>query len=233
MRILSLIAVMVLFVSSLAAPSRADMVDDCNQDYDRGLSIGGCTAVIRSGQWQGKELAPAYNSRGVAYYLSGYTAQAIEDFNQALRLDPGLVLAYNSRGSVYYDLGDYAQAIENLDQALRLDPGYALAYYNRGNAYRAVGDHARAIEDFDQALLLDPGDDEAYDNRAQSRCLLGMIEASLDDRMQAIRLGATTAKVYQQILLIDGFYKGTIDGNFGAASQQALREWTAAGCPEN
>ena len=55
------------------------------------------------------------------------TAQAIEDLDQALRLDPVLVLACNSRGSVYYDVGDYARAIENFDHALRLDPGYALA----------------------------------------------------------------------------------------------------------
>ena len=47
MRIFSLIAVMVLFVSSLAAPAWAGMVEDCNQDYDRGLSIGGCTPVGR------------------------------------------------------------------------------------------------------------------------------------------------------------------------------------------
>jgi len=128
--------------------------------------------------------------------MIGKTAQAIEDFDQALRLDPGLALAYNSRGSVYYDLGDYGRAIENFDQALRLDPG----------------------------------DDEAYDNRAESRCLLGMIEASLDDRMQAIRLGASTAEAYQLILLVAGFYKGAIDGDFGPAAQQALRDWTVAGC---
>ncbi len=56
MRILSLIAVVVL-VSALAAPARAGMEEDCEQEYDWDLKISGCTAVIRSGQWQGKDLA--------------------------------------------------------------------------------------------------------------------------------------------------------------------------------
>jgi len=30
-----------------------------------------------------------------------------------------------------------------------------------------------------------------------------------------------------------GFYKDAIDGDFGPAAQQALREWTAAHCPDD
>ena len=62
MRFISLIAV-VLFVSSLAAPARAGMVEDCGQEHDLDLQISGCTAAIRSGQWQGKNLAAAYSNR--------------------------------------------------------------------------------------------------------------------------------------------------------------------------
>ena len=47
----------------------------------------------------------------------------------------------------------------------------------------------------------------------------------------AVRMGASTAEAYQLILLVAGFYKGAIDGDFGSASQQALRDWTTAGCP--
>ena len=61
MRIFSLIAV-VLFVSSLGAPARAGMVEDCKQDRDTDLRIDGCKAVIGSGQLQGKELTRADTS---------------------------------------------------------------------------------------------------------------------------------------------------------------------------
>ena len=82
MRILSLIA-MVVLVSSLAAPARAGMVEDCEQDRDKELRIGGCTAAIGSGQWEGKDLAWAYTNRGAAYRDIDDAVQAIEDFDQA------------------------------------------------------------------------------------------------------------------------------------------------------
>ncbi len=230
MRILSMIA-LVLFVCSLAAPVQAGIVEDCEQERDPDRSIRGCTAVIRSGEFSGRNLANAYGNRGYAYAALGEHRRAIEDYDQVLRLDPGLAIAYNSRGIAYNNLGEYARAIENYDQALLLDPRSAEAYYNRGNAYANLGDAARAIEDYDQALRLDPGLADAYNNRANARCHLGQVEASLDDRIQMLRLGVLTAKDAQRHLRDQGFYKGAIDGDFGPASRKALRGWTTAGCP--
>ena len=137
MRILSLIT-LVLFVSSLAAPARAGMVEDCSQELDRGLGISGCTAVIRSGQYSGKNLAAAYSNRGGAYFSLGDHARAIEDYDQALRLDPDDTVAYSNRGRAYDNLGEYRRAIQDYDQALRLDPGNAYAYTSRGAAYQVI-----------------------------------------------------------------------------------------------
>ena len=64
------------------------MAEDCDQQYDWDLKISGCTAVIRSGQWQGKGLVWAYNDRCYAYNFVGRYDRAIEDCNQALRLNP-------------------------------------------------------------------------------------------------------------------------------------------------
>ena len=85
MRIFSLIAV-VLLVSSLAAPARAGKAGVCVQDSDLDLSIGGCIAVICSGQYSGRKLAVAYYNRGLAYSRLDNTARAIEDYNEVLRI---------------------------------------------------------------------------------------------------------------------------------------------------
>ena len=199
MRHTAILAAALAALLALAAPARAGMVEDCVQGRDPDLTISGCTAVIRSGQYSGRNLVVAYYSRGLAYHRLGDPARGIEDFDRAIRLDPGLAIPYNDRGAAYHKLGEHARAIEDYDQALRLNPGFAIA----------------------------------YDNRAIARCRLGQVEASVSDRMQAIRLGAFTAKDVQSYLRDRGFYKGAIDGNFGPASQQALRDWTAAGCPQN
>ena len=227
------LAALLALAACTAGMMKAGMVEDCAQERDPGLGISGCTAVIHSGQWQGKDLAWAYYNRGNAYYSLGDYARAIEDHDEALRLDPGNALFYSNRGSAYDELGEYRRAIEDYDEALRINPGYLDAYNNRGVAYDHLGEYARAIEDFDQALRLDPGDASYYNNRAFARCHLGQVEASLDDWMQVVRLGAgaPAAEELQRFMRDVGFYKGAINGDFGPSSQRALREWTVAGCP--
>jgi hypothetical protein len=85
MRSFSLIAV-VLLVSSLAAPARASKAGVCVPDSDLDLSIGGCIAVICSGQYPGRDLAVAYYNRGLAYRRLDDAARTIEDDNEALRI---------------------------------------------------------------------------------------------------------------------------------------------------
>ena len=64
---------------------------------------------------------------------------AIEDYDEAIRLNPQYADAYNKRGIAYGDLGQYERAIEDWDEAIRLDPQYGNAYYNRGIAYGYLG----------------------------------------------------------------------------------------------
>jgi len=178
-------------LAALLAPTasaRAGMEEDCMQVHDLDTKVSGCTAVIRSGQWQGKELAWAYNNRGLAYTYLGNPARAIEDYDQALRLDPGLAVAYLGRGVVYRNLGEHARAIEDYDEALRLDPDDAAAYRNRGIAYGTLGEYRRAIEDFDQALRLDAGFASAYNSRGFAYYKLGELTRAIEDYDEALRL---------------------------------------------
>ena len=63
---------------------------------------------------------------------------ATEEFDEAIRLDPGNANAYTNRGFAYNQLGMYQRAIEDLDDAIRLDPDRAEAYNNRAFSYYNV-----------------------------------------------------------------------------------------------
>ena len=65
--------------------------------------------------------------------------RAIEDYTEAIRLDPELAVAYSNRGLAYDELGQMERAVADFDEAIRLDPQLALAYHNRGNAYYKTG----------------------------------------------------------------------------------------------
>ena len=219
----SSLSVVVLFLSSLATPTRAGMWEDCNQTGDPNLRIRGCTIAILSGQYSGKDLATVYFNRANAARRFGEYRLAIEDYGQALRLDPGYATAYNNRANAYSELGNGRRAIEDYDRALRLDPGDAIAYSNRGAVYRKLGEYRRAIDDYDQALRIDPGYSDAYHNRGIANKSLGRYDRAAEDWEQAIRIdGASRAKWWQSYMKGKGHYAGALDGILGPGTRRAL-----------
>ena len=110
---------------------------------------------LRPGDQAQSEHAIAFNNRGTAYNDKGQYDRAIQDFDQAIRLDPNYALAFNNRGIAYDDKGQYDRAIQDYDQAIKLDPNYASLQQPR-HAYDDKGQYDRAIQDYDQAIKLDP-----------------------------------------------------------------------------
>ncbi len=93
---------------------------------------------------------------GIAFYDAGKYKEAIEAYNNAIRLDPNYAIAYNNRGNAYRDLKEYTKAIKDYNRAIDLNPRYAYAYYERGLICYYLNDYQRAVQDFDYALQLDP-----------------------------------------------------------------------------
>ncbi|MCA9907957.1 MAG: tetratricopeptide repeat protein [Anaerolineae bacterium] len=81
---------------------------------------------------------------------------AIEDYTQAIRLNPKFADAYINRGAVHHDKGDLNGALADFDEAIHLDPKYAIAYNNRGTVRKDKGDLDGAIADYNEALRLNP-----------------------------------------------------------------------------
>jgi len=119
--------------------------------------IDGCTAVIRSGHEPLDKLATAFDNRGVAYRLRGEYDRALQDYEQALQLNPSNANAYNNRGIIYRIKGEYGRAIADYDEAIWLRKGdFPAAYYNRALAYADKGVFEQSLRDFDVVMRFDP-----------------------------------------------------------------------------
>ena len=79
--------------------------------------ITGCTAMIRSHDWTGSTLAGIYYNRANAYFDLGQFAEAIHDFDAAIRLRPGYQAALKNRGLTKIKMGDNAGGQADLDAA--------------------------------------------------------------------------------------------------------------------
>jgi tetratricopeptide (TPR) repeat protein len=190
MRVLP-IAVMTALVGvcavTLLAQTREEDWKQC-VSHDPDLSITGCTPLIQSGQETGAKLAKAFYNRGNAYLRKREYDRAIQDDDEAIRLDPSNALALNSRGIAHKDKGEYDRAIQDYDEAIRLNPSYASAFNNRGIVYVDKGEYDRAIQDYGEAIRLDPSFASAFNNRGAAYDAIGDYDRAIQNFDEAIEL---------------------------------------------
>jgi tetratricopeptide (TPR) repeat protein len=140
--------------------------------------------------------AVAYTHRGLAYSEARENNRAIQDFTQAIRLDPDYAPAYNDRGVAYKDIGEFDRAIEDYTHAIGMYPRYAKAFANRGIAYKNKGENGHAIEDYTRAITLDPKFAPAYNNRGVAYNSQGDHVRAIEDFNQAIMLNPEYTMAY-------------------------------------
>jgi tetratricopeptide (TPR) repeat protein len=184
------------------------------------MMIDGCTALIRSGRYSGRNLAVAFTNRGSAYDDKRDEERAIADHDQAIKIDPRLHLAFNNRANAYGRKGDIDRAIADYDQAIRINPKFFQAYNNRGTTYRDERrDFDRALADYDAAIRINPRFADAYNNRGLAYDHKGDRDRALAEYSSAIRVDPKYALAYNNRGLIHydrGEYDDAI-ADFGAA----------------
>jgi tetratricopeptide (TPR) repeat protein len=123
--------------------------------HDAGLSQEGVISLSKA-----LELNPNYYdaniNRGLAYIDFGKYAEALADFNQALKFSNNPT-AYSGRGTAYYGLGRYDDAIADLELATRMMPNRPHAYCVLALAYFKVGRYQDTIDTADTLNQIAPG----------------------------------------------------------------------------
>jgi lipoprotein NlpI len=154
--------------------------------------IDGCSAIIKAARDRSEKLAEAFNNRGIGYRLKGDYDRAIQDYDQAIKLNPKFAVAYNDRGVAHEHKNEYDRAISDYDQAIKLKP-WAEVYFNRGNAQLGKSHYDRAIDDYNRAIKLKPDFAAAFDNRCWARAVVGILKPALADCNEALRLRPNNA----------------------------------------
>ncbi len=124
-------------------------------------------------------------------------SDALTNYNDAIRLDPGYAQAYYSRAVYKTNQGNITGAIDDYTAAVAADPQMAFAYANRANLYDDLGKLEAALEDYDTAIRLDPLYYHAYYNRAYAyRWYLNDPASALPDYEMAVKLRPSSAPAH-------------------------------------
>ena len=170
----------------LTAPAYADLMEGC-AGPDVAMKISACSALIKAGKLPDGPMALAYNHRGMALVISGDQELAIEDFGEAIRLDPKFTDAYSNRGHAHLFLAQFDAALRDFNQAIKLDPN-ADAYTARATVHILTGALKLAHDDLTEAVLLDPKNIHSLANRAMVNRMMGNIFAAIADYNAVLKL---------------------------------------------
>jgi tetratricopeptide (TPR) repeat protein len=134
-----------------------------------------CSAVIQRGG-DNETLAVAHANRGNSFLRRGQNERAIQDYDEAIKLDPRFVDAYRNRGAAWFGTAAYDKALADYDAAIRLDPREAGGWADRCSVFALTGKAQEAKADCDKALDLDPQHVEAQAWRTLVNLQLGKVD---------------------------------------------------------
>lgn len=109
--------------------------------------------------------------RGIIAYREGRTEDAIQDLENAVRLNAGSTEAFFTLGNAYARLGNHERAVKAFQLCAILMPESSEPHSNMANSYMALGNYASAVKEFEVALRLNPNDRVAQSNLPVARML--------------------------------------------------------------
>jgi Tfp pilus assembly protein PilF len=105
---------------------------------------------------------PAHNNLGTLRLREGRFKEAMEQFQEVLRIYPQLEEAHNNLGNALLQLGRRPEAIEQYEAAIHLNPSYSSPRFNLAAALTQAGRIPEAMAQYRALLEVDPNDAESH-----------------------------------------------------------------------
>jgi tetratricopeptide (TPR) repeat protein len=96
--------------------------------------------------------AASNNKLGMVFLTRNLYNEAMDQFKNAIELDPEFVEPYNNLGYVLLKQKLYQDAIDAFSSGIKIDGEYADLHYNLGYAYVHTQKYGEAIQEFNKAI---------------------------------------------------------------------------------
>ncbi len=138
--------------------------------------------------------ARLHNVRGNVRFDKGDSQGALDDFAEAIRLEPGGAVPYSNAGYVLYANGRYPEALKAYEDALQRSPGTPDYLEAHAAVLAALNRLEEAEADLDRVIAARP-DGPAYSNRGAMRSKRGRYAEAFEDYERALKLAPNDAGV--------------------------------------
>ena len=141
----------------------------------------------------------AYNNLG--FYLNGQgrTVEALENYRQALKINPAYEDALNNLGYALAGQKKYLEAIPLYEAALRVRPNHVEVHNNLGNALSETGKIDEAITHYLVVLRQQPDHADAHNNLGIALAMQGKLDEAVPHFLAAIRSNPKYASAHSNL----------------------------------
>jgi tetratricopeptide (TPR) repeat protein len=129
-------------------------------------------------------------NRGTCREKTGQQELALQDYDESLRLNPGLGFTHMKKGILLSNRQQYAPAVVHMEQAIQLGEKPVRMYLDLGDAYYHLQQYAKSEAALTQYLSTEQSSPFAWNLRGLTRLQQQQWEPALADFNQAVRLDA-------------------------------------------
>ena len=129
----------------------AGVYTDC-MDGKLGQRIASCSAVIEDPATTALDLEQALEIRSADLLIAKRFAEAMQDLDRALQLNPQSATALNGRAWSLYRWKNTAEGMDDVNASLRVNGAYAAAWDTRAHLYQLLGQFDRAFTEYEAAV---------------------------------------------------------------------------------
>src|SRR5712692_9006991 len=147
--------------------------------------------VIGAGQVSARSTPSSGNVRekcqeGDQLLRQQHYSQALQAYEEALRIDPRNFHAWNGKGTALYHQGNYKKALEAYQRATEIDPESAVVWISAGLALNRLQRYQQALVHFERALTIEPHNVAAWNGKAGAQLDMNMPSEALTSYEQAL-----------------------------------------------
>ncbi len=143
--------------------------------------------------------AIAHTDLGLALAGRGHFDKAIEQYHQALDINPDNIRALNDLGLALVSRGQVTEAIAHYRRALEIKPDYMQAHSDLGIALIRCGQVDKAIDHFRTALEIEPDCVDAHYNLGLALAGRGQVDEAIDHFRKAVALKPDFAEAHNDL----------------------------------
>jgi len=140
-----------------------------------------------------------HKNLGTAFLQAGRMTEAMEQFKQAVQINPNDAGTYMNWGAALMQADRAPEAIEQFEQVLKVDPEDADAHYNLGAALMQVERMPEAIEQLELTLKINPDSTNAHYSLGCALMHTGRMTDAIEQFEQVLKINPEDAEAHTKL----------------------------------